>query len=680
MTIFTFISRILLFVTISLVLLACSDPNNKGKESKDDRVKVQTPNTPPEWSKHAVWYQIFVERFHNGDPSNDPTKLSIKGTYPGYIPESWAITPWTQDWYTADAYFDEVHNQADFSGNPVTSFDAKTALRRYGGDLQGVIDKLDYLAKLGINALYFNPINDAPSMHKYDARHWRHVDVNFGPDPAGDREIIAKENPTDPSTWKLTSADKLFVELIQEAKKRDMRIIMDYSWNHTGHTFWAWQDLLKNQQESEFADWYWVKQFDDPATPENEFEYRGWFGVFDLPEIKETVYVDHAQKVALVEGDIYSDRAKAHIFAVTQRWLDPNNDGDTSDGIDGFRLDVAAEVPLDFWRDYRKFVKTINPDAYLIGEIWWEQFPDDLFDPTPVLQGDVFDAVMNYRWYRVARRFFAEAPQAIAPSEFISQLEALTQNKDAEPNDGTINATKPTDTTVQGFDKSFEYAMMNMSASHDSPRLLTSFNNNNKYKFNAKASQNSSYNSNKYGPQALSKAKLFLAHQFTYIGAPQIWAGDEMGMWGSDDPHNRKPLIWPEYSFEKESSHPLSRHKSLDTVSFDADLHAYYQSLVKLRRANPVLSTGEITFDYYNDRRRLLSYMRLNPAAPEQMVYVVFNLSTKPQQITLPELLLQYTNWQVWHSDDIALNPRVPVETLPLNAKTAMIIVVNNPS
>ncbi|MFT6267964.1 MAG: glycosidase [Alphaproteobacteria bacterium] len=611
------------------------------------------PTTPPQWSKEAIWYQIMVERFHNGDPTNDPTIGNIQGTYPGYIPDTWQITPWTQDWYNEDAYFEDVHGQADFTGNVVHSFDAKTALRRYGGDLQGVLDKLDYLEKLGVNAIYFNPINDAPSLHKYDARHWRHVDVNFGPDPIGDNELIQSEDPADPNTWRMTSADNLFLEVIKQAKARNIRIILDYSWNHTGHTFWAWRDVLKNQQASQYADWYWVKNFDDVSTPQNEFEYRGWFGVFDLPEIQETTYADHSDRVSLLEGDIKSQAAKSHIMAVTRRWLDPNGDGDPSDGVDGFRLDAAAELPLGFWRDYRTFVKSINPEAYLVGEIWWGKWPDELFDPKPVLQGDVFDAVMNYRWYKTARQYFGKAPNAITPAQFVSELSALTSN----------------------IGDDYNYAMMNMSASHDSPRLLTSLFNDNKYKFNAKAAANENYKIHKPDAKTINTAKLLLAHQFTYIGAPQIWAGDEMGMWGSDDPHNRKPLIWPEYSFENESGHPLGNTRPSDEVNFNQALFEYYQFLVNLRRGNPVLSTGAIEFIEQDERKRLLSYRRYDDGG--ESAYIVFNTGRKRQQIILPESVVSAKSWLVWHSNNgTNVLQSVPSEQLSIDAESAMVIIV----
>ncbi|MGB3075313.1 MAG: alpha-amylase family glycosyl hydrolase, partial [Chitinophagales bacterium] len=265
-------------------------------------------NKPPEWSKQVIWYQIFVERFYNGDHTNDPRPENIN-TLPINViaPPHWAVTSWTHNWYAPDDWANEL------SG----SFNEKIQYRRYGGDLQGVLDKLDYLQQLGITAIFLNPINDAPSLHKYDARNYHHVDVNFGPDPDGDNKLIATENPLDPSTWKWTSADKLFLRLVNEVHKRKMKIIMDYSWNHVGTTFWAWQDILKNQERSVYKDWFEINAFDDPATLQNEFSYRGWAGTTSLVELKKVNITTAKQTGHPYEGDI-NEGAKKHLFEVSK--------------------------------------------------------------------------------------------------------------------------------------------------------------------------------------------------------------------------------------------------------------------------------------------------------------------------------------------------------------------------
>ena len=232
-------------------------------------------------------------------------------------------------------------------------------LRRYGGDIQGIIDKLDYLKDLGIDAIYLNPVFESPSSHKYGAKYFHHIDNNFGPDPKGDEFIWESEDPTDPSTWKWTSADNLFLKLIQEVHNRDMKIIIDGVFNHVGIPFWALQDVAKNGEKSSYKDWFDIISFDDPGTPENEFDYVGWYGIKDLAEFKENE-----------NGPI--PEIKDHIFAIVQRWMDPNNDGDPSDGIDGWRLDVAELVNINFWKEFNGWVNKINPDAYITGEVWWE--------------------------------------------------------------------------------------------------------------------------------------------------------------------------------------------------------------------------------------------------------------------------------------------------------------------
>src|SRR5918992_530243 len=304
----------------------------------------------PAWAADAIWYQIFVERFRNGDPSNDPTVRDIEGVTDEPTPDGWRPSPWSQDWYRQEPW--AAATGKDFYGT--------VQFRRYGGDLQGVIDRLEYLQQLGVTALYFNPVNDAPSLHKYAARNYRHIDRNFGPDPRGDEARMAAEDPVDPATWGWTAADSLFLVLVREVHRRGMRIIVDYSWNHTGITFWAWRDVLANQRASRFADWYAIETFDDSGTPDtNEFRYRGWVGVPWLPEWKK-VGRPPGKTHGAIEGNLVPG-VRELAFNVTRRWLDPNGDGDPSDGVDGFRLDVAEIVPLWVWWGFPPFCGGDNP-------------------------------------------------------------------------------------------------------------------------------------------------------------------------------------------------------------------------------------------------------------------------------------------------------------------------------
>lgn len=574
---------LLVLSTLSVSLGGCSGSN---EGANTDAV--------PEWAQEAVWYQIFVERFRNGDPSNDPRLHDIEGSWPHLMPEGFETTPWTADWFEQESWATE-------SGEP---FYLTVQSRRYGGDLQGVIDKLDYLDSLGVTALYLNPINDAPSLHKFDARTYRHIDRNFGPDPEGDEKLAAEEIPTDPSTWTVTSADRLFFDLVDAAHDRGMKIVIDVSWNHTGIRFWAWQDILKNQSASPYVDWYRIQQLDDPSTEENEFTYRGWAGVPELPEWTK-VGVPDGYDGGPVDGNLHPE-VKAHIFNVTARWLDPNGDGDPSDGIDGFRLDVAEKVPLGFWREYRAFVRSINPEAYLIGEIWWEDWPDTMLDPKPWLQ-DAFDAVMHYRWYMPTRSLFTGAPPFLTPSGWIAHM----------------------DSVEAGIDQENMRSFMNLTASHDSPRFSTSMHNPHGYKYDMGRRDNPSLADSRPANQSQQSMRMLLIQQFTWKGSPHIWNGDELGMWGGDDPDNRKPIWWPDLVFDPEAVTPEGVAKDPVEVYGDLEWLAYYRRLVAMRREfKDALAWGDVVDIRAEDARGLLSYVREGRSS---RLRVVFNLSDTEQ-------------------------------------------------
>ena len=556
---------------------------------------------PPGWAREAIWYQIFVERFRNGDPSNDPKPAFMQGAYPGYVSANWKVTPWNQDWY----------EQEDWAKAEAGHFHKLAAARRFGGDLQGVLDKLDYLQGLGITAIYFNPLNDSPSLHKYDARNYRHIDRTFGPDPVGDSAIINAEDPVDPETWRWTAADRLFLKIIREVHRRNMRLIMDYSWNHTGITFWAWEDLKKNQSKSRFRDWYDITSFDDPATPEDEFSYEGWLGVKTLPELKKVNAVGKRKGYAF-EGDLQPE-VKAHVFNVTRRWLDPNVDGDPGDGVDGFRLDVASHVPLGFWRDYRKFVRGINPGALLLGEAWWTKWPDQLMDPRPFLRGDVFDSVMHYQWYKPARQFFAQANGGLKPSGFVAEMNRV----------------------YAAYDQPLTQNLMNLVASHDSPRFATSFQNKQQYKYRMGARGNPELDLGPPNETTMREMRMMLLHQFTFISAPHIWNGDERGMWGGDDPDCRKPIIWEDIDHRPQVFGPNGKQAKPTTVKPNLELLDYYRTLIALRKQRRELVGGELEFILANDNDMILAYRR---KLEGRETIIAFNLSGQVKEVRLNEV------------------------------------------
>lgn len=232
-------------------------------------------------------------------------------------------------------------------------------------------------------------------------------------------------------------------------------------------------------------------------------------------------------------------------------------------------------------------------------------------DPTPYVQGDVFDAVMFYQIYRPARYFFALTDFDISAEQLVDSLN-LQWNRIGKP---------------------FRYAMMNTAATHDAPRLLTSFGNPGKYKYNAKPDADPNYVTGKPDTETYQRVKLYLMHQFTNVGAPQIWNGDEMGMWGSDDPDCRKPLWWPEYEFDAEYRNNLQAgEKTFDEIEFNSEWFTFYKTLTQIRKENPVLSSGEIEFIVADGK--LLSYKRFDD---QDEIIVMFNLEDSNHQFDLPK-------------------------------------------
>ncbi len=547
----------------------------------------------PNWTKDAIWYQIFPERFRNGDPLNDPTTETLTGTWPYDVQTSWNITPWTDDWYKLQPW--EEENGRGFYYN--------AQLRRYGGDIQGIIDKLDYLAGLGVNAVYLNPVFESPSSHKYGATYFHHIDNNFGPDPQRDVALWKEENPADPVTWQWTTADSLFLVLINEVHRRDMHIIIDGVFNHVGIPFWALEDVRKNGKESMFSDWFTITSWDDPATPEDEFEYAGWFGVHDLPELKED---DHGLIPPISE----------HIHSIVKRWMDPNDDGDPSDGIDGWRLDVADMVNINFWRTFRGWVTDINPNAYLTGEVWWEDYPNNkMFNAAPWLKGDAFHSVMNYRFGDAVYKYFLFEEKKIGPAQFEDLL------------NGFIND--------YGYENILN--IQNLIGSHDNERFASACVNPDRWIDHANnLSHNPEYLIRKPNSTERQKQEIALGFQFLFPGAPYIYYGDEVGMWGADDPDERKPMVWADYIYEDETHHPFGDPRPVDIVEPDMNLLQFYKHMIDIRKAHPSLTRGNYRVLFADNEHDLFAFSRefLN-----SYIIAIFNGSNHRQDFNLHTLL-----------------------------------------
>jgi cyclomaltodextrinase len=536
----------------------------------------------PQWAKEAIWYQIFPERFRNGDPKNDPQLKDLAYADPQELPKNWQVHPWSSDWYKLQEW--ELKN-----GEP--ELWKHLLRRRYGGDIQGIIDKLDYLVELGINAIYLNPIFQSPSLHKYDGESYHHVDPNFGPDPEEDRKLIARENPINPSTWQWTSADLLVLKLIDEVHSKGMRIIFDGVFNHMSHHSFAFADVLKNQDQSIYRDWFNIKSWDNSSTAKNEFDYDGWFGVKSLPEFKE-------DENGIVKGP------RNYIFAATQRWMNPMNKG-AKHGIDGWRLDVAFCVKHNFWKDWRKLVKSINPTAYLTAEL-----VSPLEETIAYLSGDEFDAEMNYNWsFTCAEFFFNEGKDHIKASAFAAELARMRNS----------------------FPSEVAYLNQNLFGSHDVNRLAShlvnlgigNFREWGSYLNLSKAAENPNYAVRAANSQEKKLQRLFVAMQMCYVGAPMIYYGDEIGMWGANDPDNRKPMVWDDILYEDEIYLPNQQKRfKPDPVKPDWQLWDFYQEMIGIRKNNPALNLGDYQSLISDDERELFGFKRIYQ---DQEIWVVFN-------------------------------------------------------
>ncbi|MCK9426197.1 MAG: glycoside hydrolase family 13 protein [Ignavibacteriaceae bacterium] len=536
----------------------------------------------PDWAKGIVWYQIFPERFANGDIANDPTAEEVFVNQKN-IPDGWEITKWTSNWFAQS----EWEKKSGHRGHG--SFTS----RRYGGDIQGIINKLDYLKELGVGAIYLNPMFEAVSMHKYDGSSYHHIDHTFGSYPVGDKKLMASETPDDPSTWKLTSADKLFFQLIKEVHTRGMHIIIDGVFNHTGEQFWAFQNVVKNQEHSKYKDWYRVKSFDDPKTEKNEFDYKGWWGTKSLPEFNRS------------ETDLYP-AVKKYIFDATKRWMDPNGDGNPEDGIDGWRLDVANEVPIGFWHDWNKEVKSLNSQAIILGELW--QISKEY-----ISENGVFDGLMNYNFAYAVCDLFINKEKKIPVSEFIKKLEEIDK---AYPQENL-------------------YLLQNLMDSHDVDRLASMIVNPDRQFDRDNNGQNPKYSPSKPNADEYELQKLVAAFQMTYRGAPMIYHGDEVGMWGADDPHDRKPMVWSDLKYDDEVIDSTSGFQTgfgSYRVEVNNNLLDFYKKMTKVHNDSKALRLGDVNFVLQNDEKNIFAFTRL---FENEKLLILFNLNEKEQKFSI---------------------------------------------
>lgn len=352
----------------------------------------------PKWVQDSIFYQIFPDRFANGQDKNNPKK----------------VLPW--------------------NAKP-------TIVGFHGGDIKGIIDHMYYLLDLGINAIYLNPIFLSPSNHRYNAVDYFQIDPKLG--------------------------SKLeFFTLLDVAHRNEMKVILDGVFNHCGRGFFAFNDVLENQADSPYTDWFHIKKYPvDAYSPGDATTYEGWWKYKSLPKFNTS-----------------NPDVEKYILKVARYWIEQ--------GIDGWRLDVPNEINDDeFWLRFREVVRSANPDAYLVGEIW-----DG--DPRWVGEGH-FDGLMNYP----VRTLIIDVLNGEITTDKFSHDIKKWQTKYAQENTN---------------------AMYNLLGSHDVERFLTKVNGN------------------------LGKAKLGYLLLFTLSGVPAIYYGDEIGLLGGKDPDCRRTFHWDE--------------------------------------------------------------------------------------------------------------------------------------
>jgi glycosidase len=390
----------------------------------------------------------------------------------------------------------------------VQPWDAKpTWFNRLGGDAQGVRQHVPHLVNLGVSAVYFNPIFKAPSNHRYDAEDFKRIDPQFG-----------------------TNVE--FAALSRELHSKGIRTVLDFVFNHTATTFPPFLDIRQKGEASTYKNWYFIKSY--PVKVQENPNYVAWFNYPSMPKL-----------------NLANPATRDYMLNLVDYWH-------RTIPLAGLRLDVANEVSSDFWRDLRKRTKRIDPQMWIVGEVWG--------DGSPWLAGDQWDSVMNYQFLFANRDFFAEGKSK--PSEYSQRLMRL------------YNSYVP----------QVSRNMMNLLSSHDTPRFLTVCNNNE------------------------DLHRLAATVQFTWVGAPSIYYGEELGMRGGADPDNRRGMEWKLAT----PTNPMLR---------------YYKKLIRVRNSSRALQSGEPTILLADDSTQSLAYSRtLN----NEVAIIALNRSAKPQTLEVP--------------------------------------------
>lgn len=483
----------------------------------------------PEWVKSGIIYQILPDRFCNGNPVIDPDFSEW------FYADSHTPPPPSEFLAPQQEYFHLISDWNDISGLKQSKYLPQGKPDWwcfYGGDLAGVKQQLPYLIDLGITIIYFNPLWQSKSNHKYDAADFMKIDPHFG------TEVELKE-------------------LIKTLHYHGIKVVLDVALNHTGETFWAFRDCVQKGEASEYWHWYDWHQWPLPSPLPDDFQpkdyYQCWWGIKDMPDLNYDLSRQHPaeNEVKDITDAVPNWQMIRHLQEVIKMWLIDMD-------IDGFRLDVPNEVPYWFWQLIRLHVKSLKSDAWLVGEIWT--------NPHSWVSDTYFDSVMNYAHFKdpVIEYFIQDNLDTIS---FVQKLYyGLTE-----------------------YPRSSCFAMMNLLGSHDTWRLM------------------------EIAQGDISKVKLAVLFQMTYIGAPHVYYGDEIGMAGAHDPDNRRPFDW---DWEQSAT--------------ATELHSYYKELIQLRQKYNVLQKGLIRFLHHP---QLLIYLRY---LDDEEIITVINNTSLPVKYSQP--------------------------------------------
>lgn len=514
----------------------------------------------PDWAKGAVMYQIFTDRFYNGDKSNDVE---------------------TNEYYYIGDYSQRVTNWDKYPANMgVREF--------YGGDLQGVMDKLDYLQDLGVEVVYFNPLFVSPSNHKYDIQDYDYIDPHYGkivddggevlPNGVTDNSQATKYKKRTTGLKNLEASNELFIKLVEELHRRGMKVILDGVFNHCG-SFNKWMDRERIYEgEEDYEPGAYVSA-DSPYRsyfrffkegPENwpyNGNYDGWWGHDTLPKLN------------------YEDSVKLenYILYIGRKWVSPPYN------VDGWRLDVAADLGRsneynhEFWQKFRRAVKDANPNALILAEHYG--------DPRDWLKGDEWDTVMNYDAFMEPVTWFLTGMEKHS-DEAREELLGNIDNFIGSMAHHMSNMLTP----------SLQVAMNELS-NHDHSRFLTRTNH-----MVGRVEHLGPEAANEYVNKAVMREAVVM--QMTWVGAPTVYYGDEAGVCGFTDPDNRRTYPWG--------------HE-------DQELIAFHKEAIRIHKEHPALKTGSLKI--LGGEENILSYARFKG---HDRIIVVINNRSERAEVKVP--------------------------------------------